>query len=246
MLVRDNGLMLNRRFLTALTSATFIGLLGSPIAGADTITADTDREMCIASENDTSGVVTFWEGVEQDVRDQRLSELDEQDPGIKDAIEAYIAEAPSAPSAAVLQTRLDALETGEGLAMLLPESSTDPDVVDPQNQQKFQTEYTYDEARQIVADIPEDPATNVQTQLDEAAAASTRLAEIRADVFAEHTADYNQTQFELRDDFQACVNEIEDARPIPLQYLILGGAVLLALIALGVRAWSNSKKTNRH
>lgn len=246
MLVGDNGLMLNRHLRTAVTGAALISLLGSPIAGADTITADTDREMCIASENDTSGVVTFWEGVEQDVRDQRLSELDEQDPGIKDAIEAYIAEAPSAPSAAVLQTRLDALETGEGLAMLLPESSTDPDVVDPQNQQKFQTEYTYDEARQIVADIPEDPATNVQTQLDEAAAASTRLAEIRADVFAEHTADYNQTQFELRDDFQACVNEIEDARPIPLQYLILGGAVLLALIALGVRAWSNSKKTNRH
>ncbi|NLZ58524.1 MAG: hypothetical protein GX898_09545 [Corynebacterium sp.] len=223
-----------------------MGLLGSPIAGADTITADTDREMCIASENDTSGVVTFWEGVEQDVRDQRLSELDEQDPGIKDAIEAYIAEAPSAPSAAVLQTRLDALETGEGLAMLLPESTTDLEVVDPQNQQRFQTDYTYDEAKQIVADIPEEPAINVQTQLDQAAAASTRLAEIRAEVFSQRTEDYNQTQFDLRDDFQSCIDEIEDARPIPAQYLILGGAGILALAALGLRAWSNSRTPNRH
>lgn len=246
MLVGDNGLMLNRHLRTAVTGAALISLLGSPIAGADTITADTGREICVASDSDTSSVVTFWEDLEQDVRELRLNELDEQDPGLKADIEAYIDQDPAAPSAADLQTRLDALNTGEGLAMLLPESTTDLNVVDPQNQQKFQTEYTYDEARQIVADIPEDPATNVQTQLEEAAAASTRLAEIRAEVFAERTTDYNQTQFELRDDFQSCVDEIEDARPIPLQYLILGGAVLIALIALGVTAWRNSKKTNRH
>lgn len=238
--------MLNRRALTVLAGATIIGTLSSPIALADTISADTEREICIASENDTSSVVTFWDELEATIREQRLIELDEQDPGIKEGIEAFIAAAPDAPSAAELQTRLDALDSGEGLAMLLPESTTDPAVVDTQNQQKFQTEYSYDEARQIVADIPEDPATNVQTQLDEAAAASTRLAELRATAFAQQTEEYNQTQFELQDDFQACIDEIDDARPIPVQYLILGGAGILALAALGFRAWSNSKKGSRH
>lgn len=238
--------MLKRSFLTALTTAALLGVVCSPVATADTITADTAREMCIASENDNSSVVSFWKDLEQQVRQQRLEELDAQSPGIKAEVEAYIAEDPLAPSAAELQNKLDAIAAGEGLAMLLPESTTDPEVVDLQNQQRFQTEYTYDEARQIVADIPEDPATDVQGQLDQAAVAGTRVAAIRAEVFSERTADYEQTQFELRDDFQACVDEIEDARPIPLQYLILGGAVLLALAALGVTAWMNSKKTNRH
>lgn len=240
--------MMNRRFLTALSGCLITTtLLVSPaIAAADTISADIDREMCIASENDTSSVVTFWEDLEEDVRSQRLAELDDQDPGIGADIEAFIAESPGAPTAAELQSRLDALETGEGLAMLLPESTTDLEVVDPQNQQKFQTDYSYDEAKQIVADIPEDPAVNVQTQLDQAATASTRLAEIRAEVFSERTEDYNQTQFELRDDFQSCIDEIDDARPIPVQYLILGGAILLAVVALAVTAWTNSRRPTRH
>lgn len=244
--IRDNGPMLNRRALIALTGVALIGAISSPAAAADTITADTEREICTASENDTSSVVTFWEELETDVKNQRLTELDSQDPGLKADIEAYIAESPAAPSAADLQVRLDALESGEGLAMLLPESTTDPDVVDTENQQKFQTEYTYDEAKQIVADIPQDPATNVQTQLDEAATAGTRVSEIRAGVFSERTEDYNQTQFELQDDFQACVDEIDDARPIPVQYLILGGAIIIVAGALAFRAWSNSKKSERH
>lgn len=119
-------------------------------------------------------------------------------------------------------------------------------MVDLQNRQRFQTDYTYDEAQQIIEDIPEDPAANVQQQLDQAADAGTRLAEIRSEVFSERTEEYNQTQFELREDFQACVDAIDDARPIPLQYLILGGAIALALVALGIRAWSNSRKGTRH
>lgn len=200
----------------------------------------------MASQNDNSSVIRFWEELEADVREQRLTELDTQDPGIKTDIEAFIAEDPVAPSAAELQRRLDALGAGEGLAMLLPESRTDPEVVDLQNRQRFQTDYTYDEAQQIIEDIPEDPAANVQQQLDQAADAGTRLAEIRSEVFSERTEEYNQTQFELREDFQACVDAIDDARPIPLQYLILGGAIALALVALGIRAWSNSRKGTRH
>src|SRR5699024_3931115 len=191
-------------------------------------------------------VIRFWENLEDDVRDQRLTELDAEDPGIKTDIEEFIAEEPVAPSAAELQRRLDAVEAGEGLAMLLPESRTDPEVVDLQNRQRFQTDYTYDEAQQIIEDIPEDPAANVQQQLDQAADAGTRLAEIRSEMFSERTEEYNQTQFGLREEFQACVDAIDDARPIPLQYLILGGAIALALVALGIRAWSNSRKGTRH
>lgn len=238
--------MLNRRIVPALAATALIGIISSPTATADTITADTERQMCIASENDSSSVVTFWEDLEADVRDQRLSELDAEAPGIKADIEAFIAEQPSAPSAADLQIRLDALGSGEGLAMLLPDSSTDPEIVDIENQQRFQTDYTYEEAKQIVADIPGDPAVNVQTQLEEAARSGTRLPRIRAEVFATRTEQYNQTQFELRDDFQACIDEIDDARPIPAQYLILGAAVVIALGALAIRAWSNSRKSSRH
>lgn len=238
--------MLNRRVLTALAATALIGIISSPTAAAENITADTERQMCIAGENDSSGVVTFWEDLEADVKDQRLTELNAQDPSIKVDIEAFIAEDPTAPSAADLQIRLDALDSGEGLAMLLPESTTDPEIVDTENQQRFQTEYTYDEAKQIVADIPEDPSVNVGTQLDEAGAIGTRLAQIRAEVFSERTEEYNQSQFELRDDFQACIDAIDDARPIPVQYLIMGGAIIIALVALGIRAWTNAKKSTRH
>lgn len=230
----------------AISAVGLIATLGAPVALADTITANTERETCVASQNDNSSVIRFWEELEADVREQRLTELDTQDPGIKTDIEAFIAEDPVAPSAAELQRRLDAVGAGEGLAMLLPESRTDPEVVDLQNRQRFQTDYTYDEAQQIIEDIPEDPAANVQQQLDQAADAGTRLAEIRSEVFSERTEEYNQTQFELREDFQACVDAIDDARPIPLQYLILGGAIALALVALGIRAWSNSRKGTRH
>ena len=234
------------RVPTALVVVGLIAALGAPVALADTITADTERETCVASQNDNSSVIRFWEDLEAEVREQRLTELDAQDPGLKTDIEAFIAEDPVAPSAADLQRRLDAIEAGEGLAMLLPESRTDPEVVELQNQQRFQTDYTYDEAREIIEDIPEDPASNVQEQLDQAADVGTRLAEIRSEVFSQRTEEYNQTQFELREDFQACVDAIDDARPIPLQYLILGGAILLALVALGIRAWGNSRKSTRH
>lgn len=248
--IGDNGEMNSPRVPTVLAAAvSTVGLiltLGTPVVLADTITADTERETCVANQNDNSSVIRFWENLEADVREQRLTELDARDPGIKADIEAFIAEEPVAPSAADLQRRLDATGAGEGLAMLLPESSTDPEVVDLQNRQRFQTDYTYDEAREIIDDIPENPATNVQQQLDQAADDGTRLAEIRSEIFSQRTEEYNQTQFELREDFQACVDEIDDARPIPLQYLILGGALLLALVALGVRAWSNSRKTTRH
>lgn len=245
----DNGEMNSPRVPTILATVSTVGLiaaLGTPGAVADTITADTDRETCVASQNDNSSVIRFWDELETDVRERRLTELDARDPGLKNDIEAFIAEDPVAPSAADLQRRLDEIDAGEGLAMLLPESRTDPEVVDLQNRQRFQTDYTYDEAREIIADIPEDPATNVQQQLDQAADAGTRLAEIRSEVFSERTEDYNQTQFELREDFQACVDAIDDARPIPLQYLILGGAIVLALVALGIRAWGNSRKSTRH
>ncbi len=232
-----------RRLLPAIA---VISLMSVPTAIADTITADTDREVCIASDNKTSSVVTFWDTLEDDVREQRLQELDQQDPGLKTAIEAYIAEDPDAATGAQLQMRLDAVDAGEGLAMLLPEETTDPEVVAAEAQQQFKTEYTYDEAVSTAEAISENPAANVYEQLEAAADESTRIAEIRAEVFSGRTEHYNQTQFELRNDFQACVDAIEDARPIPAQYLILGGAVILALGALALRAWTNSKRSSQH
>ncbi|ALC05131.1 hypothetical protein CDES_03390 [Corynebacterium deserti GIMN1.010] len=223
-----------------------ISVISTPIAGAATLEADTSQEKCVATNTDDSAVVHFWDSLEDDVREQRLDELDAQDPGIKAAIESYIAQDSGAPTSAELQTRLDNIQSGEGLAMLIPEDSTDPALVDPNATEQFKTEYTYDEAVSIANSITDDSAASVLTQLQEAAEASTRTAEIRAEKFAERTDDYNQTQQALKADFQACIDTIDDARPIPTQYLILGGAIAVAIIALGARAWSNSRKTSKH
>lgn len=228
------------RVLPAFLIATAVSI---PTASAATLTADTDRELCIASNTDDSAVVTFWNSIEDSVREQRLDELDAQDPGIKAAIESYIAQDDNAPTAAELQVRLDAIESGEGLAMLLPD---DPTLADPNAEESFKTEYTYDEAKDIISGFSSDPASDVLSQLQQAATTGTRTAEIRAEVFADRTDDYNESQTALKEDFQNCIDAIDDARPIPLQYILIGGAIVLAVIVLGIRAWTNSRKKNKH
>lgn len=236
--------MRHRHLLPVLLTAAVAG--APALASATTVTADLDRQMCIASDSDTSAVVEFWDSLEADVRDARISELDAADPGFRAALDAYIAGDPGAPGAAELQSRMDTLHSGEGLAMLLPEETTDPEVLAQQEATQFKTEYTYDEAVETAGAIAGDPAAAVLPQLEAAAAEGTRTAQLRAEVFAQRTADYNRTQLELRDEFQACVDAIDDARPIPLQYLILGGALALAALALAARAWSNHRRGNRH
>lgn len=224
------------RVLPALLIATAVSI---PTASAATLTADTDKELCIASNTDDSAVVTFWNSIEDSVREQRLDELDAQDPGIKAAIESYIAQDDNAPTPAELQVRLDAIESGEGLAMLLPD---DPTLADPNAEESFKTEYTYDEAKDIISGFSSD----VLSQLQQAATTGTRTAEIRAEVFADRTDDYNESQTALKEDFQNCIDTIDAARPIPLQYILIGGAIALAVIVLGIRAWTNSRKQSKH
>lgn len=231
------------RFSRVLPVLLLASAVSMPTASAATLTADTDKELCIASNTDDSAVVSFWNFIEDAVHNQRLAELDTQDPGLKTAIESYINQDPEAPSAAELQVRLDAVQSGEGLAMLLPD---DPTLADPNIEGSFQTEYTYDEATNIVSGFSQDPAADVLNQLQQAASTGTRTAEIRAEFFAEHTQKYNESQVALQEDFQHCIDAIDDARPLPLQYILLGGAVALAVIVLGIRAWSNSRKTSRH
>lgn len=231
------------RFSRALPALILASAMSIPTASAATLQADTEKEVCIATNTENSAVVTFWNSLEDKVRETRLTELKAQDPGIKDAVESYIAQDENAPTAAELQQRLDAAQSGEGLAMLLP---NDADLADPYAGESFKTEYTYDEAVQTIDTIKDDPAPDVLSQLQEAAKTGTRTSEIRADVFAERTAEYNESQAALKADFQACVDAIDDARPLPLQYVILGGAVALALIVLAIRAWSNSRKSTKH
>ncbi|WP_245802268.1 hypothetical protein [Corynebacterium pacaense] len=212
-------------------------ILGSPIpASARTITADVDNRTCVVADARTSPVVEFWDDLEGDVRNRRLDELDAQDPGIRADIESYIATGSPGPSQ--LQERLDSLGSGEGLAMLVPE------VTDPDAAAQYKTEYSYDEARSTVDAITDDPAAGVLEQLRQAG--GTRIAEIRTDTFAQRSEEFNAIQLGLRDDFQECIDEIDRARPIPVQYLILGGAGILAVAALVIRAWSNSRRSNRH
>lgn len=236
--------MRHRRLLPVLLVAAVLGFPAA--ASASTVTVDLDRQLCIASDSDSSEVVAFWDTLEEDVRKARIDELDAADPGFRAVVEAYVAGAPDAPSATDLQTRMDALNSGEGLAMLLPEETTDPEVLAQQEATQFKTEYTYEEAVETAGAISDDPAGTVLPQLEEAAAQGTRTAELRAETFAQRTGEYNRTQLELRDEFQACVDAIDDARPIPLQYLILGAAVLIAVLALAARAWSNHRRGSRH
>lgn len=233
------GFMHFRNILPALIFAT---VLHSPLASAATLNADVENETCVASNTDSSPVVQFWEDLEADVRATRIAELEAQDPEISAAIASFVAKDPAAPTATEIQTRLDALNSGEGLAMLIPEDSTDPTLAVAT--EDFKTTYTYDEARGVIDGISEDPAAKVLSQLEDAA--TTRIAEIRVEKFSAQTAQYNDTQEALKADFQACVDAIDEARPIPLQYLILGGAGALAAVALGLRAWSNSRKNARH
>ncbi|MFP7364974.1 hypothetical protein SFC07_04215 [Corynebacterium callunae] len=230
-----------RKILPALVIA---GALNTPLAQAATLQADVESETCVATNTDSAPVVQFWSELEEDVRATRLAELEATDPGITVAIASYVAKEPGAPTAAELQTRLDADQSGEGLAMLIPEDASDSSL--PGNTEDFKTTYTYDEAKSAIAGISDDPAAHVLTQLQDAAATSTRIAEIRAEKFAEKTQDYNETQQSLKSDFQACVDAIDAARPFPVQYLIVGAVVAIALVALALRAFSNARKTARH
>ncbi|WP_096454575.1 hypothetical protein [Corynebacterium suranareeae] len=231
------------RYSRVLPALFITAALSIPTASAATLSADTEREMCVANNTENSAVVSFWNSLEDTVREQRLDELDTLDPGLKAAIESYIAQDADAPTAAELQVRLDNIGSGEGLAMLLP---NDPTLADPNAEQSFKTEYTYDEAVDIINGFSDDPASGVLTQLQQAATTGTRTAEIRAEVFADRAPDYNESQTALKEDFQNCVDAIDDARPIPLQYILLGGAIALAVIVLAIRAWSNSRKTSKH
>ena len=219
----------------------------TPAATAYTVTADTDRMVCrIDPEEPGSDVVQFWTSLEDDARNQRLNELDEADPGLRDAIEAYDSDAtgPDTPSPTDLQRRIGEAGGTEGLGMLTTLTAEDAGVVSESANQK--TEYTEQEAREAAAAIGTDPGAKVAKALWEQAAVGPRLDTIKAELFMSRTATYNRTQEHLRESLVNCADELNSAEPLPSWIWILGGAVVAALLAVVATAIRNSRKPNKH
>ena len=231
---------------TVVCTLTLCGPL-IPAATAYTVTADTDRMVCIIDpEEPGSDVVQFWTSLDEDARRQRLNELDEVDPGIKDAIEAYDSEATGtdAPSSTDLQRRIGEAGGTEGLGMLTTLTAEDAGIVSESTNHK--TEYTEQEARDAAAAIGTDPGAKVAKALWEQAAAGPRLDEIKAELFMSRTAAYNRTQEHLRESLVNCADELKSTEPLPSWIWVLGGAVVAALLAVGTTAIRNSRKPNKH
>ncbi|MBV7292618.1 hypothetical protein [Corynebacterium sp. TAE3-ERU16] len=219
----------------------------TPRAEAYTITADTERMVCVIDpEEPGSDVVRFWTSLEDDARELRLVELDEADPGLRAAIEAYDADAtgPDAPGPADLQRRISDAGGTEGLGMLTTLTAEEAGVVSEPDEHK--TEYTEQEAREAATAIGADPGAQIAEALWGQAAAGPRLNEIKAELFTARAEEYNRTQEHLRRSLVDCADELEDARPLPTWIWVLGGAAACALLAIIAAAILNSRRPNRH
>ncbi|MCK7642264.1 hypothetical protein [Corynebacterium antarcticum] len=240
-----------RRRLCGITAALVCAFTLSgpmtPWAVAYTITADTDRMVCVIDpEEPGSDVVQFWTSLEDDARDLRLAELDEADPGLRAAIEAYDSGAtgPDAPAPVDLQRRISDAGGTEGLGMLTTLTAEEAGVVSEPDEHK--TEYTEQEAREAATAIGADPGAQVAEALWGQAAAGPRLDEIKAELFTARAEEYNRTQEHLRRSLVDCADELEDTGPLPTWIWALGGAAAAALLAIIAAAIRNSRRPNRH
>ncbi|MCX7444835.1 hypothetical protein OS125_06200 [Corynebacterium sp. P7003] len=216
-------------------------------AAAYTVTADTTRMVCsVDPEEEGSDVVQFWRTLDEDARNQRLDELDEADPGLRSAIEAYDSptNGPDSPTPADLQRRIGEAGGTEGLGMLTTLTAEDAGV--PGEPTGHKTEYTEQEARDAATAIGADPGAKVGEALWEQAATGPRLEVIRAELFTGRAGDYNRTQEHLRQSLVECADELRDAEPLPTWIWFLGGAATLAVLAVALTAFRNSRKPNRH
>ncbi|PRQ11361.1 hypothetical protein C1Y63_06540 [Corynebacterium sp. 13CS0277] len=246
-------MMFSRRARTTALSCALSGVLlqgvGLPAAWAYDVVPDADAAVCrVDPRQKDSAVSQFWTQLRQDAVAQRLDEMDAADPGLKQAIEDYDLDRPGASLPGELQERIAATGTSEGLGMFIPHRTQAEDGIGDQAGDK--TTYTPTEARAAARAIGDHPANAPQDALDTQARTShLRLDEITADIFRQRHAEYEGTQFALRDALNSCADEVEDAtRPAlwqtPQGMLLIGGIV----VALGVlaRVVYNVRRPSRH
>lgn len=198
---------------------------------------------CVYDPNQKdSSVANFWETLQADARSQRLDELDQRDPGLKAAILAYQND-PNSALPGDLQTRIDNAGGTEGLAELISaEDPNNPDNAGSALNPNLQTSYTEDQAKAAAAAIGDNPAASIENAVSD----GTRLGEIEADLFKQREAQFNQTQFELRDSLNSCIKALDKAKPMPMWQRIAIVVIVGLIVIVASRAIYNNRKPVRH
>ncbi|WP_157108862.1 hypothetical protein [Corynebacterium aquilae] len=242
----------SRRFVSsflAASLATSTVFLGAGAASAYDVTPDLDAGVCrVDPRQKDSDVSEFWTKLREDAVNQRLEELDHDDPGLKEAIHAYDMNEPGAATPAELQERIKATGSPEGLGMFIPHRTEAEDGIGDQAGDKM--EYTPVEARAAARAISDEPSNAPQDALNKQAATShLRIDEITAELFSHRHKEYDRTQFELRDNLNACADDVEEGTK-PQWWagpwgIVVGIGAVLALVVV-LRGIYNSRKPNRH
>ncbi|AZA14217.1 hypothetical protein ACFPVT_09760 [Corynebacterium choanae] len=215
-------------------------------AGAVTVTADTEQQVCVANFADGQPTTdSFFSQLQADAIDRRLAELDQADPGLAAAIRAYDAGDPTAASPGELQQRIGVAGGREGLGQLITTSAADAGVPTDRTATPEVQRFTIAEADNTIAVTAVDPAADVLGELQAVAANGFRLDEIKAALFAERQEAFNAIQTQLHDQLVDCV---ETLRPRPwlsgpkiLITIAMVGAVAVALLAI-----RNARRPVRH
>lgn len=233
----------------ALTAVVFAsgGLFAAPAAAVD-VKTDTEDKVCrVDPKAPGSDLTLFWTTLIEKAKQQRIEELDEADPGLKAAIEAYDANPSTADDPGVLQDRIAAAGGQEGLGMLIATTAEEAGVPGDSPDGPVKTAYTAPEARDAAAAVGPDPAAKVEKALSDVAATGNRLDRIKADLFAEQSGQFNAIQFGMRDQLVACADALTpEEKTFPWPLAIIGGAVAAALLAVAGLAIRNHRRPVRH
>lgn len=211
---------------------------------AYTVTPDTSLLTCTYDPgSDPVPITVFWQELTRDAKELRLNELDQQDPGLKEAILAYASQ-PEGVDTNALQNRISATGASEGLAELI--DAQDPNApeasIDGSSTLNTQIIYTEQQAQAAINAIGSNPAQEIADNLDQ----SSRLSQIEHDLLLARADSFNQIQFDLRDALSDCLSELNNSKPMPtwqkIGLIILGTIITIFIL----RIFFNMRKPSRH
>ncbi|WP_281706864.1 hypothetical protein [Corynebacterium argentoratense] len=231
---------------------------GSGIAVAEgddaVVVTDHQADQCVVQASDQSSPLTkFWSTLESDAKQKRLDQLDEADPGLGTAIRNFTMNGPAGEDFAELQRRMDAVGAKEGIGQLIDVTAEDAGVdSSPLSDQlgggtdKTQR-YSREEALSAAAGIGDNPAEDIAKALDSQAASGTELDKLRAQLFHDRAGDFNSLEHDIAEGLQRCAKELDPPSPVVTALkFVIPGLIGVGIIAMIVRAVSNSRKPSRH